>query len=51
MEAMLKTGISLPFELEYRHRDGRRIPVLIGSAITALQPNLEWIASFWILPA
>ena len=43
MEAMLKTGISLPFELEYRHQDGRRIPVLIGSAITALQPNLEWI--------
>ena len=43
MEAMLRTGVSLPFELEYRHKDGRRIPVLLGSAVTALQPNLEWI--------
>jgi PAS domain S-box-containing protein len=42
MEEMLRIGVNPPFEMEYCHQNGRRVPVLIGSAIIARQP-LEWI--------
>lgn len=40
---LLATGICQPFEKEYFHRDGTRIPVLIGAALLQREP-MEWVA-------
>ncbi len=42
LEQLRKQGWCLPFEKEYVHPDGRRVPILIGAAM--LKPELmEWI--------
>jgi PAS domain S-box-containing protein len=41
-----RSGACRPFQKEYLHRDGHRVPVLIGAAVTSRDP-LRW-ASFVI---
>jgi len=41
VEQLQRTGASPPFEKEYVHRDGHRVPVLIGSAVISHNP-LRW---------
>ena len=36
-----RTGTCRPFEKEYVHRDGHRVPVLVGSAVVSRSP-LRW---------
>ena len=41
--AQLKhTGAFRPYEKEYVHRDGHRVPVLVGAAVVSYQP-LRWV--------
>jgi PAS domain S-box-containing protein len=44
IEQLRRTGACQPFEKEYLHRDGHRVPVLIGAAVIGRNP-LRW-ASF-----
>jgi PAS domain S-box-containing protein len=41
MKELLETGACQPFEKEYLHKDGRRVPVLIGAAVIDRNP-LRW---------
>ena len=41
MEQLLRTGACQPFEKEYVHKDGHRVPVLIGAAVIDRDP-LRW---------
>ena len=41
MAQLLETGACQPFEKEYVHRDGHRVPVLIGAAVIDRDP-LRW---------
>jgi PAS domain S-box-containing protein len=38
-----RTGVYQPYEKEYVHRDGHRVPVLLGGAVTDWRP-LRWAA-------
>jgi PAS domain S-box-containing protein len=38
---LLETGVCRPFEKEYLRKDNRRVPIVIGAAITQQAP-LEW---------
>ena len=42
LEELRETGSSMPYEKEYRRRDGTRVPVLLGSTTLTEQP-LTWI--------
>ena len=37
-----RTGAFRPYEKEYVHRDGHRVPVLVGGAVISYQP-LRWV--------
>ncbi len=37
-----RTGAFRPYEKEYVHRDGHRVPVLVGAAVVSNQP-LRWV--------
>ncbi|HEY5355005.1 MAG TPA: SpoIIE family protein phosphatase [Streptosporangiaceae bacterium] len=37
-----RTGAFRPYEKEYVHRDGHRVPVLVGAAVVRYQP-LRWV--------
>ena len=41
LEQLQRAGVCQPFEKEYVHRDGHRVPVLIGSAVIGRDP-LRW---------
>ncbi len=41
VEHMRRTGACPPYDKEYLHRDGHRVPVLIGAAVLAHHP-LRW---------
>jgi PAS domain S-box-containing protein len=41
VEELRQTGACRPFEKEYRHRDGHRVPVLVGAATIQREP-LRW---------
>ena len=41
LRELLDTGVVRPFEKEYLRKDGSRIPVVVGGAITGHQP-VEW---------
>ena len=43
MAQLRGTGACRPFEKEYRHRDGHRVPVLIGAAVVSRNP-LRWVS-------
>jgi PAS domain S-box-containing protein len=41
VEQLRRAGACQPFEKEYVHKDGRRVPALIGAAVTGRNP-LRW---------
>src|SRR5258705_6752778 len=41
VEQLRRTGTFRPFEKEYVHRDGHRVPVLLGAAVISWHP-LRW---------
>jgi PAS domain S-box-containing protein len=41
IEQLRRTGACQPYEREYTHKDGHRVPVLIGSAVISRDP-LRW---------
>jgi PAS domain S-box-containing protein len=41
-DQLLRTGVFQPFEKEYLHRDGHRVPVLVGAAAISHEP-LRWV--------
>ena len=41
-EQLRRTGAFRPYEKEYVHRDGHRVPVLVGAALISYQP-LRWV--------
>ncbi|HEX3964555.1 MAG TPA: SpoIIE family protein phosphatase [Trebonia sp.] len=41
IEQMRRTGAALPYEKEFLHRDGHRVPVLVGAAVLDHNP-LRW---------
>jgi PAS domain S-box-containing protein len=43
MAQLRGTGACRPFEKEYVHRDGHRVPVLIGAAVVSRNP-LRWVS-------
>jgi len=43
MAQLRGSGACRPFEKEYRHRDGHRVPVLIGAAVVSRNP-LRWVS-------
>src|SRR6185312_14019324 len=40
LEALRRTGSCTPYEKEFVHRDGRRIPILIGGSLLDTSPKL-----------
>jgi PAS domain S-box-containing protein len=43
IKQLRNTGVYQPYEKEYIHRDGHRVPVLVGGAVTDWHP-LRWVA-------
>ncbi len=43
LEEMIERGACTPFEKEYVHADGTRVPILVGAALVRRDP-LTWIA-------
>jgi PAS domain S-box-containing protein len=43
MAQLRRSGACRPFEKEYQHRDGHRVPVLIGAATVSRKP-LRWVS-------
>ena len=43
MAQLRRSGACRPFEKEYLHRDGHRVPVLIGAAVVSRNP-LRWVS-------
>jgi PAS domain S-box-containing protein len=41
-EQLRRTGAVQPYSKEYRHRDGHRVPVLVGAAVVDRHP-LRWV--------
>jgi PAS domain S-box-containing protein len=41
IEELYRTGVCAPFQKEYLRKDGTRVPIVIGAAITQRDP-LEW---------
>jgi PAS domain S-box-containing protein len=41
-QELLATGAFQPYEKEYLHRDGHRVPVLVGGAVVGTDP-LRWV--------
>ena len=41
LRQLRRTGVCPPFEKEYLHRDGHRVPVLVGAAVIGRRP-LRW---------
>jgi PAS domain S-box-containing protein len=39
---LVSTGAFRPYEKEYMHRDGHRVPVLVGAAVVSTNP-LRWV--------
>lgn len=42
LRQLRQTGAFRPYEKEYLHRDGHRVPVLVGAAVVSHQP-LRWV--------
>jgi len=42
LRQLQETGAFRPYEKEYLHRDGRRVPVLVGAAVVSREP-LRWV--------
>lgn len=43
LRQLRRTGVCQPYEKEYVHRDGHRVPILLGGAVVARLP-LRWAA-------
>jgi PAS domain S-box-containing protein len=42
LDQLRRTGAFAPYEKEYLHRDGHRVPVLVGAAVVTRHP-LRWV--------
>ncbi len=42
LKQLFATGVFQPFDKEYIHRDGHRVPVLVGGTVTGWNP-LRWV--------